>query len=102
MLQNLAIKTIVRIGDNSDSVPTYCIKHVESHTASDSPLRKYFIELVGGSLSADAIKESSGNYPQGFLLDLVIYLAGKYSSDYEDKLDVSNFLVAVGVDEKKG
>ena len=97
-LQNAALETLEQIRVKTDSTPTDCIRYVDGFTASDSLLRKYFVEAVGSKVSAAAIRDNSYKYPPGFLLDLVLYYAEKYD-DVED-IDVSDFLVPVDQEDK--
>ncbi|KUJ22800.1 uncharacterized protein LY89DRAFT_728914 [Mollisia scopiformis] len=97
-LQNKVIDEIEETRRSTRKVAVYSLSYVCRNTSRDSPLRRLFLAQCAGHLKTSSFASDPLNYPQDFLIQLVMLLKDGMTPEVKERLrprhDMSVFKVA--------
>jgi hypothetical protein len=71
-LQNLALGAIDRTRIKTARSKTHCIDRIWEDTATDSPLRRYIVDICARRLAVGCLAKYPDQFPKEMLLQLII------------------------------
>ena len=95
-LQNLAIESIYKFGEETNEAPTRQLHFIYDNTSAGSPLRRYMVDLCHYELESTGFIDDPEMFPHAFLIDLAVSAtleAERYGYEIED------YMVKVGDDQ---
>jgi len=93
-LQNEVLRRINQIREKNRLSPTSCFVYVYNNTASNSPLRRYFVRDVYHRLSAEGVGSEPERFPHQMLLEVLILHAER--SNHETQFSIRDLFVPEG------